>query len=181
MSVQRVERRSGVPARAVRAERGAVAVEFALIVPMLIMLLMGVTTTGLTYSDHLAISNGAREGSRFGAALDYSTGGSAWADAVQSRVVQVYANGSSTLSSSQVCVQLETSTGTVLAVPTAQGTDCGTTPTSPTSMTTGTCVVKVWVRKPASINLVIFSLPTFTISSKSVAYYGRAVSACPGS
>ena len=50
--------------RRVRDESGAVAVEFALILPILVMLLLGVTTAGLTYSDHLAITNAAREGGR---------------------------------------------------------------------------------------------------------------------
>jgi Flp pilus assembly protein TadG len=163
------------------AERGAVAVEFALVLPMLVMLLLGMVSTGITYSDHLAISNAAREGGRFGAAVDYSTGATAWADSVQSRVLQTYANGSSTLTAAQVCVQLESSTGSVLATPTTQGSSCGTAPSSPTGLQTGTCVVKVWVRKPAKINLGVFDLPSFNISARSVSYYGRAVSSCPGS
>ena len=40
-----------------RREQGVVAVEFALVLPILIMLVFGVATLGLTYSDHLAITN----------------------------------------------------------------------------------------------------------------------------
>jgi len=164
----------------VRDDRGTVALEFALVLPILLMLLLGVTTTGLVYSDKLSIANAAREGARFGAAVDVTAGATAWADSVQSRVRQAYYNSASSLTTAQVCVVLENSTGTVLATPTSQGS-CGTTPTSPTGMTTGTCVVKVWVQKPATINLGVATLPSFTISARSVAYYGRAVLACPGS
>ena len=167
--------------RGTTTERGAVAVEFALVLPMLVMLLLGMISTGLTYSDHLAITNASREAARFGAAVNYSTGATAWADAVQARAQQTYANGSSTLSATQVCVQLESSTGTVLATPTNQGTSCGATPSSPAGLQSGTCVVKVWVRKPAKINLGIVDLPSFNITARSVSYYGRAVSSCPGS
>jgi Flp pilus assembly protein TadG len=155
--------------------------EFAIILPLLVMLLVGVTTTGLAYSDHLAITNASREASRFGSALDYSTGATTWADSVQSRALQIYANGTSTLTTSQVCVDLETSTGTVLATPTTQGS-CDTAPSSPSGMVTGTCVVKVWIQKPATINLGVARLPTINLTARSVAYYGRVVATtCPGS
>jgi Flp pilus assembly protein TadG len=163
-------------------ERGAVAVEFAIVLPLLVMLLLGVTTTGLTYSDHLAISNAAREGSRFGAAVAFvQATPSTWANSVQTRVQQAYYNSGSSLAGSQVCVELVDNSGTVLAVPTTQGTSCGTGPASPTGMTSGTCVVKVWIQKPGSINLGVFALPAFNISARSVAYYGRAVTGCAGS
>ena len=76
MNVPRAARRlahAPLHPRRVRDESGAVAVEFALILPILVMLLLGVTTTGLVYSDHLAITNAAREGGRFGSAVNYNT------------------------------------------------------------------------------------------------------------
>ncbi len=48
-------------------ERGAVAVEFALVLPVLVMLLLGITTAGLSYSHAIGLTNAVREGSRFGA------------------------------------------------------------------------------------------------------------------
>ncbi len=44
-------------------------VEFALTLPLLVMLLLGMVTGGYTYNQKLAITNGVREGSRFGATL----------------------------------------------------------------------------------------------------------------
>jgi Flp pilus assembly pilin Flp len=55
-----------------RRERGAVAVEFALVLPILVMLLVGTITSGLSYSQALGITNAVREGSRFGAIADGS-------------------------------------------------------------------------------------------------------------
>src|SRR3954469_19884434 len=95
------------------SEAGSIALEFALVLPLLVTLLLGVTTTGLVYSDHLAITNAAREGARLGAALDYSASG--WGTSVQTRVRDVYFNAGSTLTADQVCVQLVNNSGTVLA------------------------------------------------------------------
>jgi hypothetical protein len=138
-------------------------------------------TTGLTYSDHLAITNAAREGARFGASSVYTQTSPAiqpsdWVTAVQNRVRDVYFNAGSSLAASDVCVQLVTSDGTILtpAVPVA----CGTAPASPSSMATGTCVVKIWIKKPANITLVVAPTLTFNIGAKSVSYYGRSAGSC---
>lgn len=169
------------PARE-RSERGAAAVEFALVVPFLAMLLLGLVTTGLTYSDHLAITNAVREGARFGAASVYTqTSPTAisptdWATSVKTRVRDVYFNSGSTVSTSDVCVQLETSDGTVLTPSVASS--CGTVPSSPSGMASGSCVVKVWIRKPASITLVIVPTLNFNIGATSVSYYGRTAGSC---
>ena len=51
-------------------ERGAVAVEFALVLPLLVMLLLGIATTGLSYTHAIGVTNAVREGARFGATAD---------------------------------------------------------------------------------------------------------------
>jgi Flp pilus assembly protein TadG len=50
-----------------RDERGVIAVEFALIVPMLLMLLLGIVEFGFGYHAWDATQNAAREGARLGA------------------------------------------------------------------------------------------------------------------
>lgn len=47
-----------------RSERGAAAVEFALILPVLILLLLGLMEYGRVYSVQISLSNAAREGAR---------------------------------------------------------------------------------------------------------------------
>ena len=55
--------------RRARSDDGAVLVEFALVMPILVMLLLGMVTAGMAYNQKLAITNGVREGSRYGATL----------------------------------------------------------------------------------------------------------------
>lgn len=159
------------------------AVEFALVMPFLAMLLLGTVTTGLTYSDHLAITNAVREGSRFGASSVYVQASplpviqpSDWVTSVQTRVRDTYFNSGSSINASDVCVQLLTDTGTVLTPAVPAG--CGTAPGQPSNMASGSCAVKVWIRKPASITLVVAPTLNFNIGASSVSYYGRVAGSC---
>ncbi len=54
-----------------RDDRGAAAVEFALVVPVLILLLMGIIDYGLFFTDRLAVKQGIREGARDGGRRDW--------------------------------------------------------------------------------------------------------------
>ena len=45
-------------------ERGAVAVEFALVAPVLVMLLLGIMEFGRAYNTQVTLSSAAREGAR---------------------------------------------------------------------------------------------------------------------
>lgn len=50
-----------------RQERGATAVEFAIILPVLILLIFGVIEFGRAYNSYLAVTHAAREGARLAA------------------------------------------------------------------------------------------------------------------
>ena len=50
-----------------RDETGAAVVEFALVVPIMLALLMGIITFAMAYNQSIALNNTAREGARFGA------------------------------------------------------------------------------------------------------------------
>lgn len=52
-----------------RSERAAALVEFAIVAPVLFALLLGMFTGGMAFNRKLALTNAAREGSRFGATL----------------------------------------------------------------------------------------------------------------
>ena len=56
--------RMGSSSRGANAERGAVAVEFALVLPILIMLMLGIIEFGLGYNAQITVSAAAREGAR---------------------------------------------------------------------------------------------------------------------
>lgn len=168
MTLRRTARRRS------RGERGAAALEFALVVPFLIMLLVGTVSTGLVYSDHLGLTNAAREGARYGAAADAAS--ASWATSVQTRVQQTYFNASGAQpSDDQICVKLVKSDGTLVPGASDPGTACGTQPGLPSSMESGSCAVLVWMTMPKTIQLVIFPDLSLNIGAQSVAYYGRTV------
>lgn len=146
-------------------------VEFALLVPIVLLLLFGTITTGLVFSDNNAVTNAVREGARYGAASDAGT--ATWAADVQTRVKQTYfgANGAS-LADSDICVQLVTSAGTVFT--SDPGTGCGTRPTLPT-MATGSCAVVVWMQRAETIQLAVAPALNFRIGAQSVAFYGTTM------
>jgi len=63
-----------------RRERGANLVEFALVLPLLVLMLAGIADLGRAFRAYIAITNAAREGARFASKLPYD--GSAIEDAV---------------------------------------------------------------------------------------------------
>ena len=158
--------------RAQRSESGASAVEFALLVPLVVMLLFGSVSAALTYSDHVSVTNATREAARYGAAADAAVPGT-WATSVQTRVQQVYFNAAGTApTDNQVCVKLVQADGTVVA--SDSGTACGTEPSLPT-MSSGSCAVLVWMTKPGLIRLGVAPDLHPTLKARSVGFYGRTL------
>ena len=85
--------------------RGAVVVEFALVLPILVALLLGITTAGLAYNKKLNMTYATREGARFGATAPPSQSWSSgtWASNVRDVVV---ARSGGDLTAADVCVSL---------------------------------------------------------------------------
>jgi len=52
-----------------RKEKGAAAVEFALILPILVVLVFGIFQFGIAYNRYIAITHAAREGARLAAVI----------------------------------------------------------------------------------------------------------------
>lgn len=57
-------RRTAISRRTATHERGAAAVEFALVLPVLILLVLGVIEFSRVYNVQISLSNAAREGAR---------------------------------------------------------------------------------------------------------------------
>ena len=62
-----------VGSNASRAQRGATLMEFAIIMPLLVMLLVGIIESGWVFAQYLDVRHGAREGARI-AAVNYPEG-----------------------------------------------------------------------------------------------------------
>ena len=110
-----------MPSTSSRNERGSALVEFALVLPLVLMLAFGIITAGITYNHKIDLTHAAREGARYGATLPQlqctgspnPCGSSNWAQVVQSVVVE---RALGTVTAAQVCVSLVTGNpGTVLA------------------------------------------------------------------
>lgn len=158
-------------------ERGAALVEFALILPLVLMLAFGILTAGMVYNHKIDLTHAAREGARYGATLPQlqctgspnPCGSSNWAEVVQSVVVE---RAFGTVTASQVCVALVTGNpGAVLA--------SGFSVNSPNS--DGTCYsdgngdsgkrVQVAITKTGdSIDGVLFKMPV-TLNSQATAKF----------
>jgi Flp pilus assembly protein TadG len=80
-------------------------VEFALVFPLLVVMLLGIVTGGLAYNQKLQVTHAVREGARYGATIpagqDWS--GGTWASNVRDLVVERSAGD---LADAQVCVAL---------------------------------------------------------------------------
>ena len=172
-------KRAGGSDRRTRSDRGAVAVEFALVLPVLVMLMLGITTSGLSYTHAIGATNAVREGSRFGATADASIPAT-WAGDVIKRVRGTQFDDPS--SETAVCVQLwkkgtgslggSCSQGTVtpsLALPTTETAD----PKVPTELAAGACVVRVLAARNFTINVAVVPAWNRVNVATSVARYER--------
>ena len=152
-------------------------VEFALILPLVLMLTFGVVTSALAYNHKIDLTHAAREGARYGATLAQlqcsgtpnPCGTKTWAQVVQSVVVE---RAFGAVSAAQVCISLVTGNpGTVLA--------SGFSVNSPNA--DGTCYsdgnadsgkrVQVAITKTGDkIDAILFKLPV-TLTSQATAKF----------
>lgn len=163
-------------------ERGAVAVEFALLLPVLAMLLLGTVTAGLAYTQAIGLSNAVREGSRFAATTAYPPpAGVVWEDDVIARIRA--AQFDDPLASTHICVWLVKQGMGALVTnvvtkcspgsnPLAPGAP--TQPAMPAGVEPGDCVVKVAASRNFSISAVLVNFADKTMTRRSVALYERA-------
>jgi len=106
-------RGAGRPRRLDRdeGERGVAMVELVLIVPLFLILLMGLVSSGIVYNHKLDLVHAAREGARYGATVPQNTclqtpnpcGTKTWAQLVQAVVAQ---RSDGDVTTTQVCVAL---------------------------------------------------------------------------
>jgi len=86
-------------------ERGAAVVEFAFVIPVLAMLLVGMISSGILYNKQMQLTHATREGARYGATVpeDQTFSSGTWATNVRNLVVD---RSAGELENAQVCVAL---------------------------------------------------------------------------
>ncbi len=179
-----------------RSSDGAVAVEFALILPVLLMLLFGITTAGISFTHAIGLSNAVREGSRFGA-TDHPGGApfpftaaqwDTWGTDTIARVRGTQFDDTSVTTA--VCVDmLKVGNGTLAgSFKCHQGNgsvqpplDASRAPAVSTAdIAAGTCVVRVWSARPFEINLVVVPVRAGYVRRNAVARFElRNTETCP--
>ena len=145
------------------SERGAIFLEFALILPLLLAVILGIFTGGQAYTDKIALMEAVREGARYGASLPMGAGAGAistWEAGVRSRVVD--ASGGD-VASADVCVAWVLPTGT---------SHCGLGDPAGASNEPTVHLVKVSATKPAAMQFFFFSRNT-TLTGRLVARFER--------
>lgn len=142
-------------------ERGATLVEFALILPVFLMLLFGMITGGLALNDKQQITHATREGARYAATVPAAqpfTSGT-WAENVRALLVE---RSDGTLDAADVCVSLvEGSPATVIAPTTdfttkSDGTACMPSQTFPVTASDTGLRVQVSASSEAELDLILF-------------------------
>jgi Flp pilus assembly pilin Flp len=148
-------------------EEGASAVEFALILPLLIVLVFGVLYGGIVLNDQLSVTQAAREGARFGATLPIPAGQTVpdanWYTAVRTRAEAASAG---TLGAQGfVCAWFIPDGGSALTSGNPGG--CGA---PPGNLVTGDPADRVVVtaQRQGTLNLVLYSFPV-TLNGRAVA------------
>lgn len=156
--------------RRVGGERGTALIEFALLLPLIMAILLGIFTGGFAYFQKISLTDAAREGARYGASMKHdgtSTGIASWKTNVRTRVVEL---SGGQLSTGDVCVELVTPTGsnTACGVNDPPGAASDPTALAPASL------VKVSATKVATIEAIFFTA-TPTLTAKVVARFERDI------
>lgn len=144
-------------------ESGASLVEFAISVPLVMSLLLGIFTGGAAYFKKISLVDAVREGSRYGATLAVAsgTGGlTEWQTRVKFRVA---AFGDGEFTAAAVCAQLVYPTGS---------SECGVSDPPGAGFEPNVRVVKVSVSRPVTVQFVWFSTSP-TLTAKLAARYER--------
>lgn len=169
--------------RRAKGEKGAALVEFAILLPLLVMLLTGIFSGGAAYNQRLDMTHAAREGARWAATIpstqtfnnSYVNPASDpgytnnWQNGVR-RYVVIRSGG--TLTMANVCVSLVSgSTPTVVGGMSSAtgGGACVTADPYPTSGTDTGRRVQVSVSRGGSIDLGVFPSVSFTMTSQAIA------------
>jgi Flp pilus assembly protein TadG len=150
-----------------------VLVEFVIVMPLLLGLVLGIVTFGNWYNTKLNLSTAAREGARYGATLPLTDYGStnAWLDAVATAAVGAAGGQLGTgVASRYICVALIDSSGTTKRVDSGGSVSYSTGSSCYSDSLGSASRVQTVLQRSGTINVVLFSSDV-TVSGKAVARY----------
>jgi Flp pilus assembly protein TadG len=154
-----------------RNQRGASLVEFAIILPVFMVIVLGMFSGGVAYNRQIALRNAAREGARYGSILPKTpetVSGATWAERIRANVVD---RSEGELTASQICVALvDGASGSVVLGTTPNAYSTGGARCFDDGGADGKKRVQVSVNASANIEALVYSRG-ITLTSKSTARY----------
>ena len=168
-------------------DRGAVLVEFAFVLPIIVMLLFGLVSAGMAWNQNLAMASGARAGGRYAATLRTAQTGFTsiddYLDAVAQRVVDSSEGAlATTVAGRVICVAYVHDSSNLDFDKTRSRTETGTTVTRADGPT-GKCFsdnqgsteahIQISVQRTTTIETGVWS-QTVTLSQKVVYRYEQS-------
>jgi hypothetical protein len=154
-----------------RGEAGASAVEFAIILPLLVVLIFGTLYGGLLLNRNLSVTQAAREGARFGATRDLEatppslTPAPTWFAEVRARTLA--ASAGTVAAGDRVCVWFVAANNSTIPDGANSGLGCPSSPPGALPADSSDRVV-VYVEQPGTVELVLYAFPT-TLRARAVA------------
>lgn len=165
-------------ARSGSRERGASLVEFALILPVFVVLIFGMITGGIALSQQNSVKNAVREASRFAAVSDTGTTAAEIEAYLDGVIQQVEASATGDLSNSvdgkRICAAFTSDGATFIsrtkvgsATPVSGATSCYAD-----GLGTSRSRTQVVAERKAEIGAIFFEVP-IDLSARSVSRYER--------
>ena len=144
-----------------RSESGVAVVEFALVLPLFMMLVLGIFTGASAYNDKLSLAQATREGARYGATVPagqaFTPSTQTWAEHVRTVVVDRSAGALSGTGVS-VCVALVEGDQATVVTPASRYSTSGARCYADDGADTARRV-QVLVQKPGELQALLFKLP----------------------
>lgn len=178
-------REGGIMRQARPRDSGAAAVEFALLFPIFMILVLGTIAGGIAFSKQLTVTQAAREASRYGATYDVTVAGGIdpWLQAVRTAARQAVGNKNDPFGGyNDLCVAyvVTKTVAGVVQVDDAVGkskylkedgtTDKGACPTTNPALIKDTTYVQTAIARESSF-FVIFINTTLQLDAVSVTPY----------
>lgn len=159
-------------------ERGAALVEFALVLPLVVVMTFGMMTSAMAYNNKMDLTHAAREGARYGSTLPLTQcsgspnpcgGTTTWAQLVRSVVVE---RAMGAVTAADVCVALVHGSSASVNTPTTSYSTGGAVCFPESSGDAGNRVQILITKSDSAIDAVFFRIPLALTSEATAKFEG---------